>query len=96
MQVNEDEKRLIAQAIALKRRVVRLRQELERALKTSPEGGRLRPRHRVDGKPLDPATLPALAREKYLLYQEAVQELNQLRFQVSPELRNLIDPQIAC
>jgi hypothetical protein len=91
MAVSDDEKRLMAQAIQLKRQLVRLRSQLDRELKA--EAG---PKIRLDGRPLDPDSLPPHLREKYVQYQSSARELAELRHNASPGLRSLIDPQIAC
>ncbi|MEK7849146.1 MAG: hypothetical protein AAB270_09520 [Chloroflexota bacterium] len=91
MPVSEDEKRLVAQSIQLKRQLVRLKSQIERDLKS--QGG---PAARLDGRPLDPETLPPPLREKYLQYQASMRELSELRRNIPPELKGLIDPQMAC
>lgn len=91
MPVSEDEKRLVAQAIQLKRQLVRLKGQIERELKAQ-----VGPTARLDGRPVDPETLPPPLREKYLEYQNSVRELAEFRRSVPPELKGLIDPQMAC
>lgn len=93
MLVNDEEKKIVAGAIELKRRCVRLRREVDRAWQSSPTA---RTRPRMDGKPVNPDSLPAGVREKYLLYTQALEELRQLRASLRPEVRSLVDPQLSC
>jgi hypothetical protein len=91
MAVSDDEKRAIAQAIQLKRQLVRLRSQIDREMKAQ-----MGPKSRMDGRPLSPDSLPPDIREKYLQYQETERKLTELRRDASPGLRSFIDPQIAC
>ena len=91
MAVSDDEKRAIGQAIQLKRQLVRLRSQIDREMKTQ-----MGPESRMDGRPLNPDSLPPEIREKYLQHQEAERKLTELRRDASPGLRSFIDPQIAC
>jgi hypothetical protein len=91
MAVSDDEKRLVAQGIQLKRQLVRLKSQIDREMKAL-----VGPKARLDGRPLDPDSLPPELREKYLRYQSAARELAELRRDAPPAVRTLIDPQIAC
>ncbi|MDP6101181.1 MAG: hypothetical protein QGH66_07175 [Dehalococcoidia bacterium] len=91
MAVSDDEKQAIAQAIQLKRELVRLRIQIDREMKA-----KMGPKSRMDGRPVNPDSLPPEIREKYLQHQEAERKLTELRRDASPGLRSFIDPQIAC
>ncbi len=91
MAVSDEEKRLVAQGIQLKRQLVKLKSQIDRELKA--QAG---PKVRLDGRPLDPDSLPPHLKEKYLQYQSFTRELAELRRNAPQGVRSLIDPQIAC